>query len=173
MRDEEKEKTKRQLSRLRWYPIIFVVLYIPATINRFYNWASQDDIFFLYLLQVLTAPAVGFVNSIAYGLDTESRHRIGNFFVRRGMCSYCFGDVLLDENVTSHDRSASAGHEQMDEAEIVDGVLDDFGGIRRQDNDTVPLESDSSLRAAPLSPYSARALRREEEEDGDTIKVDF
>jgi hypothetical protein len=52
-----------------------MVLYILPTINRVYNWISNDDIFILYLGQVLTAPLLGFVNSLAYGLDEELRRK--------------------------------------------------------------------------------------------------
>ena len=181
MRDEDKERSQRQLARLRWYPIIFVVLYIPATINRVYNWLSQDDIFLLFLFQVLTAPSVGFVNSIAYGLDTEVRHRIANSFIRRGMCSYCFGDVILDEGPTSQDRSAtSPGNDDedvYDQAEIVDGVLDDFGALNRANQTSPSSTRRNDQRTVELDPFPSYSSPKKSsygsDPSDDTVAVDF
>jgi len=130
MSEEDREKSERQLARLRAYPIIFVVLYIPATINRVYNWASQDDIFVLFLLQALTAPAVGFVNSIAYGLDLETRNRVANSFIRHGWCSYCLGDVLLDDG--SSPSNIVAGQTRFEDEDVIEeGVIDERGGVKK------------------------------------------
>jgi hypothetical protein len=193
MRDEEKERSQRQIARLRIYPIIFVILYIPATINRVYNWASQDDIFFLYLLQVLTAPAVGFVNSIAYGMDLEIRNRIANTFIRRGMCSYCLGDVILDESFGSGARTMSnnaiqsrnmsgsdVGVDQThtdhyDEEDIIEGVLDERGGIRRIDIEKTS-SFDSHVPLDPIHPSKSSPIRRTKQysdDENDTVQVDF
>lgn len=73
--DSDRKRATTALARLRLYPIIFMVLYIAPTINRIYNWISNDDIFVLYLGQVMTAPLLGFVNSLAYGLDEDLRRK--------------------------------------------------------------------------------------------------
>lgn len=177
MRDEEKEKSQRQIARLRAYPIIFVILYIPATVNRIYNWASNDDIFFLFILQVLTAPAVGFVNSIAYGMDTEIRNFVANSFIRRGWCSYCLGDVVLTDGYGNESGTTSVGKEHYDDEDIIeDGVIDEHGGVRLSSSHhrdrPVPLDSfGGSSTTLPGSPYSKSPSHIDP--DADTVAVDF
>lgn len=97
LEDEDRKRAQRALMRLRAYPIIFMVLYILPTINRVYNWISNDDIFILYLGQVLTAPLLGFVNSLAYGLDEELRRKYRILFFKRGWFRACIGEVSLDD----------------------------------------------------------------------------
>jgi len=52
-----------------------MLLYIFPTINRIQNWITNDEVFFLYVAHVLTAPLLGFVNAIVYGLDEDIRKR--------------------------------------------------------------------------------------------------
>jgi len=59
------------LTKLRAYPIVFFVLYAFSIANRIYDWASPDDSFPLYVLESLTTPLIGFVNSIIYLSDPE------------------------------------------------------------------------------------------------------
>ena len=170
MRDDERERSQRQIARLRAYPIIFVILYIPATINRIYNWASSDDIFFLYVLQVLTAPSVGFVNSIAYGMDTEIRNFAANHFIRRGWCAYCLGDVPLTEFYGHDSGTTSLGKEHFDDENIIeDGVIDEYGGVRLSSSVHRPISLDSLDRNPnPKSPYA-----KSPSPEDDTVAVDF
>jgi len=65
-------KIQLLVTRLRAYPIIFFFLYIFPTINRIHDAVSDNDSFPLYVLQVITAPSIGFVNALAYG-DNEIR----------------------------------------------------------------------------------------------------
>jgi len=52
---------------LRAYPAIFVILYAFPLANRIYNEAQDKDNYFLLVMQALTAPLLGFANSVAYG----------------------------------------------------------------------------------------------------------
>jgi len=52
---------------LRAYPAIFVILYAFPLANRIYNEAQDKDNYFLLVMQAMTAPLLGFVNSVAYG----------------------------------------------------------------------------------------------------------
>jgi hypothetical protein len=167
MRNTDREHAERQIKRLRAYPIIFVVLYIPATINRVYNWVSQDESFFLFALQALTAPSVGFVNSIAYGLDVEIRNRLANMLIRRGMCSYCLGDVVLNEDFAVNSGSQTQQTEEQTDEEIIEGVLDERGSIKRAPGQDRPVVLDQSLSS--LQYTGARS----DSEENDTVRVDF
>jgi len=71
---DEQSKVNLLVGRLRAYPIIFFVLYLFPTINRINDAVSSIDSFPLYVLQVITAPSIGLVNAIAYGLDNDIKH---------------------------------------------------------------------------------------------------
>jgi len=77
--EAEQQKVKLIVHRLRAYPIIFFVLYLFPIINRIYDAVSSSDSFPLYVLQVITAPSIGFVNAIAYG-DNEIRSMWAGIF---------------------------------------------------------------------------------------------
>eukprot|EP01130_Rhizamoeba_saxonica_P009668 TRINITY_DN3941_c0_g1_i2.p1 TRINITY_DN3941_c0_g1~~TRINITY_DN3941_c0_g1_i2.p1 ORF type:complete len:243 (-),score=32.25 TRINITY_DN3941_c0_g1_i2:590-1318(-) len=87
--DKSKKRVRRQLNRLKLYPIIFLLLYIFPIINRIYDWSSDgDQSFFLFLMQALTAPLLGFANGIVYvGLDPEMRRSWKNFLFTHGCCT--------------------------------------------------------------------------------------
>jgi len=75
----KKKKYKFLVRTLLAYPLIFLGLYIFPTINRIQDWVDPDyDIFILWLLHSITAPALGFANSIAYvvGLDPEVKYKL-------------------------------------------------------------------------------------------------
>jgi hypothetical protein len=69
---DSERKIKLLVTRLRAYPVIFFVLYLFPTINRIHDAVSNNDSFPLYVLQVITAPSIGFVNALAYG-DNDIR----------------------------------------------------------------------------------------------------
>jgi len=65
--DREKLR-KKVLIRLVAYPAVFVVVWLPATVNRIQNSAQPlNPIVELYVLHVLFVPMQGFLNAIAYG----------------------------------------------------------------------------------------------------------
>lgn len=178
MRNEDREKAEAQIARLRYYPIIFVVMYIPATINRVYNWISDDDIYVLFILQALTAPAVGFVNALAYGLDRDVRNVLANVFIRRGMCSYCLGDVLHDEDGGGYEHSGGnsddkRGDGHYDEDDIIEGVLDDRGAVAMPNLPDAPVDLEDSALYSSHRSHKTPSKRYPEEEEDDTVNVDF
>lgn len=172
MREDEREKSQRQIARLRAYPIIFVILYIPATINRVYGWISNNDIFALFLLHSLTSPAVGFVNSIAYGMDTEIRNFVANSFIRRGWCSYCLGDVVLEDSFKESSGTAPEDGRYEDEDIIEDGVIDERGAVRLSTSPAPGRSRPVALESYPQSPNSAPKEPQYSAND-DTVAIDF
>jgi len=67
-----RKKATRLNHLLRAYPAIFVVLYAFPLINRIYNaFQPNNDIFFLWIMQALTAPLLGFSNAVAFTLEKK------------------------------------------------------------------------------------------------------
>jgi len=91
--DEARKKNARLLlRRLKAYPILFLLMYIFPIISRIYDASNPINSFFLFFMQSLTAPSIGFVNCIAYGFDSELRRDWYNFLIKRiGVfpLSYC------------------------------------------------------------------------------------
>jgi len=64
---DQKNYTRAILRHSRAYPVIFIIFYTIPLINRFHDTISPDNnIFALVLLQVLTAPLLGFANAVAF-----------------------------------------------------------------------------------------------------------
>jgi len=81
------DKTKKLIARLFLYPIIFLLLYIMPTVNRIQNWVSTTDILALYILQALTAPLLGFCNSLVYGLNSDTKKQFSDYLEEHGCIS--------------------------------------------------------------------------------------
>jgi len=66
------QKASRLNALLSIYPAIFVAVYAFPLTNRIYLEYAEEEMFFLYLMQALTAPLLGFANAVAYGLEKKS-----------------------------------------------------------------------------------------------------
>jgi len=76
---ESKKRTKRVNALLKTYPIIFVVLYTFPLINRIVNALDIGEVYFLWIMQVLTAPLLGFANAVSFSLDERMQDLWGNY----------------------------------------------------------------------------------------------
>jgi len=85
--EESIKSANRLMVRLRAYPILFLLSYFFPIINRIYDSFSSVDSYFLYVMQSITAPVLGFVVAIAYGLDEEMQREWKSIFERLGFCT--------------------------------------------------------------------------------------
>eukprot|EP01129_Flabellula_baltica_P013303 TRINITY_DN6150_c0_g1_i1.p1 TRINITY_DN6150_c0_g1~~TRINITY_DN6150_c0_g1_i1.p1 ORF type:complete len:327 (+),score=53.19 TRINITY_DN6150_c0_g1_i1:27-983(+) len=103
---EQKKKSKALVRTLIAYPLIFLGLYFFPTINRIQDWVDpENDVFFLYLMHAISAPALGFANSIAYviGLDPEVKQNLGKFLPCFSSATVVEGTDELVEGSSSFD----------------------------------------------------------------------
>eukprot|EP01106_Pelomyxa_sp_JSP_P002517 TRINITY_DN13814_c0_g1_i1.p1 TRINITY_DN13814_c0_g1~~TRINITY_DN13814_c0_g1_i1.p1 ORF type:complete len:198 (+),score=60.24 TRINITY_DN13814_c0_g1_i1:292-885(+) len=101
------------LRRLVVYPIIFVLVWIFPITNRIQNWANPDhNIFALFLLQVLTAPAFGLCNSLFYTYDIALLTRYRNTLRQHGCCANCLSKT--EEAVEQDDVADNTCTDAMD-----------------------------------------------------------
>jgi hypothetical protein len=114
MLPDEKERTLQLVRRFYAYPIIFLICYIPATINRINNWVTGNDVFVLFIIHVLASPSLGTLNALLFFSNIEVRHAVANIFIRYECFSYCLGDVLLSE---THNTTQKSGLEILSGAE--------------------------------------------------------
>jgi len=84
------KKATRLNHLLRAYPAIFVIIYTFPLINRIHNALGYDDVYFLWIMQALTAPLLGFSNAVAFFL--EKKPVSGNFCYSSCFYSCCCPD---------------------------------------------------------------------------------
>lgn len=72
----ERQRDIHLLRRFYVYPILFLVCYIPATVNRINNWVTGNDVYVLFILHVLTAPTLGTLNAIIFFLNTDVKAKL-------------------------------------------------------------------------------------------------
>jgi len=106
-----KNKVNKLASRLLAYPIIFVLCWIWALINRVYDATATYDSFFLYFMHSLSTPSFGLLNAVAYGYDPELRKLWLDCFYRHGCCKDDEENPEVvsssSEDITFHDLEVS------------------------------------------------------------------
>ncbi|KAI9144467.1 hypothetical protein BKA69DRAFT_1122313 [Paraphysoderma sedebokerense] len=61
---------RRTFFKLGLYPAVFLMIWIPNSINRLYEAVTLDISFALTILQTLLLPSQGFLNCVVYGLSS-------------------------------------------------------------------------------------------------------
>jgi hypothetical protein len=114
----ELKRASNMLARLQAYPLIIVVLYIFPTINRMNSWFGGSAYFSLYILHVVTAPMLGFANSLAYGFDHELRTKY----------QICWKKNCLKQQVEEEEEHGISELETVNtkEGDSMDSVQTDF-----------------------------------------------
>jgi len=108
---DQKKRDRRIINRLVAYPIIFFVLWVFPSINRIYGWASGgNEVFWLFILQSITAPSQGFCNALAYGLDSELRHRYKKLIMKKCCCCSTADMETGTSMETGADSRTEGGH---------------------------------------------------------------
>jgi len=67
--ESDKEMVDRVTYKLKWYPIIQIICFVPATINRVNDYLTGNESFILTLIQTIFDYSSGFLFAIAYGLN--------------------------------------------------------------------------------------------------------
>jgi len=66
----------RLQTKLRWFLIVFVVVWVPGLVDRAQQFLLGKPWFWLACIQAATTPLQGFLNSIVYGLHSEVRRKL-------------------------------------------------------------------------------------------------
>jgi hypothetical protein len=65
-----------EITPLRGYPFVYLAVSVFPLINRIQNSISEEPMFELVLLHVLTSPLQGFLNAVVFGLDKDTRSHL-------------------------------------------------------------------------------------------------
>jgi len=69
----EKEFLMKQVTPLKWYPIIYMLCMVFPTVNRIHNAAHPDNPeFWLLLLHSISSPLQGLINSFVFAANTDN-----------------------------------------------------------------------------------------------------
>jgi len=82
--EREKLIIDKYASKLKTYPIVLLICYIPATINRIYTLITGDENFYLYFLHQFFGSLQGFFFAISFGLNSQIQMVIVKIF--RKLC---------------------------------------------------------------------------------------
>lgn len=73
----EETLISKYISKLKWYPVVQILSYIPCTVNRIYNLTSGQENFTISISQVIADSLTGLMFSLVYGLNSSVRQAIG------------------------------------------------------------------------------------------------
>lgn len=105
-------KYKALIKRLKLYPLILVVCWTWATINRLQNAFSPDNpVFWLYVLQSLFRSLQGLLNCVAYGLQPNVRKCWVEWLSNRPRTGWLVDKLRVDDDV----------EDDKEEGEEIDG----------------------------------------------------
>merc|ERR1740117_1185625 len=86
------------MRRILFYPLVLVVAWAPASINRAYELFTDDSVMFLTILHAVFQGLYGFLNALVYGMIPAVHKRI--------RAKFC-GAKAVDELVTRKERAVS------------------------------------------------------------------
>lgn len=78
---------RRVLMRIMYYPLVLVVCWSAASVNRLYEMISGDKSFEFTVLQVLLSGLFGFCNAVVYGMTPAVRLRVKHALCATGQSS--------------------------------------------------------------------------------------
>lgn len=100
--DEESAQAMLNIvRRLRFYPLILVVVWIMATINRIVEEAKDEEVYALFFLQKIFSSTQGLLNAFAYGFSSGVREAIRDSVSKQ--CPSLVKDVYARELVGGSD----------------------------------------------------------------------
>jgi hypothetical protein len=102
LKDELKNETdlvNKYTSKLRMYPIVQIVSYIPATVNKIYNLTTGNSNFTLMLIQGIFDSLTGLMFALVYGFNSS---------VRASLCE-CFRAIFCRNSDNRSDNRSSNG----------------------------------------------------------------
>ena len=75
-RENYNKMMKKEVVPLIWYPIIYLILLIPPTVNRIADTVANELVVPLWYIHALLSPLQGGLICIVYAMDPETRQRL-------------------------------------------------------------------------------------------------
>jgi hypothetical protein len=78
----EQELIDKYTNKLKWYPIVQIISYIPCTINRIYGLATPNENFWIMLLQGIFDSLTGLMFAMVYGMNASVKNTVHEFLMK-------------------------------------------------------------------------------------------
>ena len=69
----EEEFVRKLINKLKLYPIVQVISFLPATVNRIYNIVSDKENFYLLMVQGIFDAITGLMFAFVFGFNNQVR----------------------------------------------------------------------------------------------------
>ena len=105
------QATQAVTSRLKYYPLILIICYFWATVNRIWE-MFFGEAFVLAVLQVLGTSIAGLVNALIYGLTEQVRKATLVFFCpARAAAAENSANAVDNESLISSEKDSADSEE--------------------------------------------------------------
>jgi hypothetical protein len=92
--DSENIRKAKLVSRLKYYPILLIINWLPASINRFALFGAEEDpVLGLYVIHVLFGSLNGLCNAIVFGLDRNVKRAV------KGSCAPSLPCISVEDDL--------------------------------------------------------------------------
>lgn len=94
MTDSENIRKAKLISRLKYYPLLLILNWLPASINRFAIFGAENDPYFgLHIVHVLFGSLNGLCNAIVFGMNYNVKRAV------KGSCAPSLPCISVDEDL--------------------------------------------------------------------------
>jgi hypothetical protein len=97
----EQQLIDKYTRKLRSYPIVQIVSYIPATINRIYNLSYCTENFELMMIQIIFDSITGLMYCFVFGFNNSVKKAVGEF------CRSFFCKKNVDQSIETEEKLQS------------------------------------------------------------------
>jgi hypothetical protein len=118
----DEDLIEKYTSKLKWFPIIQIISFIPATINRSYEWISGNNSFFLTLIQLIFDTSTGLMFAVVYGFNPAVKQALSECFCsmfckkRKSIITKTNSVVSINMNATREELQPKRSLTFIDEA---------------------------------------------------------
>ncbi len=78
----EQDLIDKYTNKLKWYPIVQIISYIPCTIRRIYGLYSPNDNFWILLFQGIFDSLTGLMFALVYGMNVSVKNTVHEFLLK-------------------------------------------------------------------------------------------
>jgi hypothetical protein len=78
----EEEFVRKLTNKLKLYPVVQVVSFLPATVNRLYNLVSNKENFYLLMIQGIFDAITGLMFAFVFGFNNQVRKSLWDCIIR-------------------------------------------------------------------------------------------
>jgi hypothetical protein len=106
------ELVDRYINKLKWFPLVQIISFLPATITRLHFLVTKEPNFYLILWQSIFDSLTGLLFSLVYGFNPTVRNALSELFQK------ITGTYERKESIDSQNNNNSQNLSLIDESYI-------------------------------------------------------